>query len=241
MLSVFLSTSEAFADGISYVAVPHYATGSLYLLVTLFVLSVITFSVSIFRAERVPNVFRKYVPLALFLVFLVCASLLDKKRFAPMQVADSATADLPIFKFVLPFFYKSLPTAAVALWITALVDSLNMIHFFLGLCSTLLIETLILYFGLGKEYDGRSKVLIGCLLSLATFPIVNLLIPIWLNPETMLFAYCWISETFAFLAECLLFVFIFSKKRSTKSQLAVNCAIIFLANVASFTYGYFFL
>jgi hypothetical protein len=239
-LALLQGPPKAFADGISYVMAPHYAIGSLSLLVTLFVLSVIIYSIGKFRVELLPTVVRKYVPLSLFLAFLVCVFSLDWGSFTPKEVLSSTTANSPIFKFVLPCTYSSLMTGAVALWITAFVDGLSMIHFIMGLASTLLIETLILYFGLGKAHDVGSKILIACLLSLTTYPIVNLLIPVLLNPKTVP-AYYWVAETFAVVSECLLFVLVFSKKHSSIVHLTISCSIILLANVASFVYGYLFL
>ena len=107
----------------------------------------------------------------------------------------------------------------------------------LGYLVTILIETPVLLIGLPKALTLRQKFLCGLWLTACTYPIVILVLPaIFLDNSRTL--YLVVAETFAPVAECLLFWFAYRKNEllSTGGWVQAFAAIV-VANVASFGLG----
>lgn len=107
-----------------------------------------------------------------------------------------------------------------------------------GYFFTVLIETPVLLVGLSRRYSWRQKLLAGFWLTACTYPIVVLVMPPLLVPWAGRNAYLAVAETFAPLAECLLFRAAFSASESANRRVAWrDYAVIVLANLLSFGAG----
>ena len=106
-----------------------------------------------------------------------------------------------------------------------------------GYLLTILIETPILVIGLPSRLSIRQKLLCGIWLTACTYPIVVLVLP------TLFFGmprweYLLVAETFAPVAECLIFWLAFrSKKLLQGADWIRSFAAIVIANLASFGFG----
>ena len=101
----------------------------------------------------------------------------------------------------------------------------------LGYVLTIAIETPILFFGLSPHHSKRRRILAGFWLTACTYPIVILVLPLWLIDHSRTF-FLLIAETFAPLAECLLFWLAFGKETTWR-----DFGVIVIANLASFLLG----
>jgi hypothetical protein len=107
----------------------------------------------------------------------------------------------------------------------------------LGYLLTIAIETPILFFGLAPRYPKRHRLLAGLWLTAATYPIVTLVLPLLLENYSRA-VYLLVAETFAPVAECILFWLAFgSAAELGKRSMWRDFAAIVLANLASFTAG----
>lgn len=106
-----------------------------------------------------------------------------------------------------------------------------------GYVVTILIETPILLLGLSPNVSFRQKLFCGVWLTASTYPIVVLVLPaIFFDQPRAL--YLFIAETFAPVAECLLFWLAFRKRELLKANDWVRCfTAIVVANLASFGIG----
>ena len=106
-----------------------------------------------------------------------------------------------------------------------------------GYLLTILIETPVLLLGLPKPLNLRQRLLCGLWLTACTYPIVILVLPaIFLDNSRTL--YLAIAETFAPVAECLLFWFAYRKIELLSTGAWVQAvAVIVVANLASFGLG----
>ena len=110
----------------------------------------------------------------------------------------------------------------------------------LGYLLTILIETPVLLFGLSPRHTFRRKLLAGIWLTACTYPIVNLVLPLMFAPDARI-AYLLVAETFAPVAECVLFWLAFGKAEFLgKAPMWRDFAAIILANLASFGIGELF-
>ena len=106
-----------------------------------------------------------------------------------------------------------------------------------GYLLTILIETPILVLGLSGKLSLRQKLLCGVWLTACTYPVVVLVLP------TLFFGfprwqYLAVAETFAPLAECIIFWMAFRGKHLLEGSDLVRCfAVIIVANLASFGLG----
>lgn len=104
-----------------------------------------------------------------------------------------------------------------------------------GYLLTVLVETPILILGLSLKLPFGEKLFCGFWLTACTYPIVILVLPsIFFNAPR--WQYLAVAETFAPLAECFLFWFVF-KYRFTPADLVRCFASITIANVGSFGVG----
>ena len=106
-----------------------------------------------------------------------------------------------------------------------------------GYLVTILIETPILIIGLPKPLTLRQRVLCGLWLTACTYPIVILVVPaIFLDNSRTL--YLAVAETFAPVAECVLFWFAYRRHELLTTGLWIQAfAAIVVANLASFGLG----
>ena len=101
----------------------------------------------------------------------------------------------------------------------------------LGYLFTIAIEIPILFFGLSAHHSKLRRVGAGVWLTACTYPIVTLVLPLILVNESRAF-YLLVAETFAPVAECLLFWLAFGREARWR-----DFAVIVIANVASFLLG----
>ena len=106
-----------------------------------------------------------------------------------------------------------------------------------GYLLTILIETPILVIGLSPKLSLRQKLLCGIWLTACTYPIVVLVLP------TIFFGmprwqYLAVAETFAPVAECVIFWLAFRSKRLLAARDWVRSFVaIVIANLVSFGAG----
>jgi hypothetical protein len=105
-------------------------------------------------------------------------------------------------------------------------------HFFpLGYLFTIAIETPVLFFGLSAHHSKLRRIGAGVWLTACTYPIVVLVLPlIMINQSRSVFLL--VAETFAPVAECVLFWLAFGKDATWR-----DFAVIVIANLASFGLG----
>ena len=100
-------------------------------------------------------------------------------------------------------------------------------HFLpIGYLFTIAIETPILLLGLSRHHSIKRRLLAGIWLTACTYPVVVLVLPLLLEN------YILIAETFAPVAECLLFWAAFGKETRWR-----DFGVIVIANVSSFLLG----
>lgn len=106
----------------------------------------------------------------------------------------------------------------------------------IGYLFTIIIETIVLLIGLSPKITLKQKFACGAWLTACTYPIVVLVLPNLITSSQ--FLYLLVAETFAPLAECILFWLAFRDKSDLTSNDWIRCFIaITLANLASFGIG----
>jgi hypothetical protein len=107
----------------------------------------------------------------------------------------------------------------------------------IGYLLTIFIETPVLAIGLSRSHAMSRRLLAGVWLTACTYPIVTLVLPLLFPPDRRVL-YLVVAETFAPVAECLLFWLAFGKREQagTASMWRDFIAII-VANLASFGAG----
>lgn len=107
----------------------------------------------------------------------------------------------------------------------------------LGYLLTILIETPILLVVLSQRHPFSRKLFAGVWLTACTYPIVVLVLPLLFAPDQRIL-YLVVAETFAPVAECVLFWLAFGNRESvgTRSMWRDFMAIV-IANLASFSIG----
>ncbi|HKO60059.1 MAG TPA: hypothetical protein VJV03_02775 [Pyrinomonadaceae bacterium] len=107
----------------------------------------------------------------------------------------------------------------------------------LGYLVTILIETPILLIGLSSRHTIKRKLLAGVWLTACTYPIVTLVLPLLFAPDSRT-AYLLVAETFAPVAECVIFWIAFGREQLLGSRsMWRDFAAIIVANLASFGVG----
>jgi hypothetical protein len=101
----------------------------------------------------------------------------------------------------------------------------------IGYLFTIAIETPILLLGLSRHHSIKRRLLSGTWLTACTYPIVVLVLPLLLVNQSRT-VYLVVAETFAPVAECLLFWAAFGKETRWR-----DFGVIVLANLASFLIG----
>ncbi len=112
-----------------------------------------------------------------------------------------------------------------------------------GYALTVLLEMPILLIGLSPAHAWNRKIFAGFWLTAATYPIVVLVLPLLLREFAGEAGYLAVAETFAPLAECLLFWLAFDRRgtlnhnQSALPDVVRDMAAIVLANLFSFLAG----
>jgi hypothetical protein len=107
----------------------------------------------------------------------------------------------------------------------------------LGYLLTILIETPILLVGLSSRHPLKRKLFAGVWLTACTYPIVVLVLPLLFAPDQRVL-YLLVAETFAPVAECILFWLAFGDQDAAgTSSMWRDFAAIIVANLASFGIG----
>ncbi|HKP37881.1 MAG TPA: hypothetical protein VJT71_13570 [Pyrinomonadaceae bacterium] len=107
----------------------------------------------------------------------------------------------------------------------------------LGYLLTILIETPILVVGLSKGHPVKRKLLAGVWLTACTYPIVVLVLPLVFATSSRAI-YLTVAETFAPVAECILFWLAYGTKEEVgKRSMWRDFSAIIVANLASFLAG----
>ena len=107
----------------------------------------------------------------------------------------------------------------------------------LGYLLSILIETPVLLIGLSSRHSLSRRLLAGIWLTACTYPIVVLVLPLVLAARSRS-AYLIVAETFAPVAECVLFWLAFGDAREVgKASMWRDFAAIVAANLASFLGG----
>jgi hypothetical protein len=104
-----------------------------------------------------------------------------------------------------------------------------------GYLFSVAIEAPILLVGLSRHHSLGRRLFAGFWLTACTYPIVVLVLPLLLDAENARGLYLLVAETFAPVAECVLFWAAFGEGKPGATWR--DYAVITLANVASFTLG----
>lgn len=106
-----------------------------------------------------------------------------------------------------------------------------------GYLLTILIETPILLVGLSARHSIKRRVLAGVWLTACTYPIVTLVLPLLFTNSSRTI-YLLVAETFAPVAECILFWLAFGNESEVGTRsLWRDFTAITIANLASFLLG----
>lgn len=111
-------------------------------------------------------------------------------------------------------------------------------HFLtIGYLFSILIETPVLLIGLSQRHSLRRRLFAGVWLTACTYPIVVLVLPMFfVNRSRAL--YLVVAETFAPVAECILFWLAFGREEEVgKASMWRDFIAIIAANLASFLGG----
>ena len=107
----------------------------------------------------------------------------------------------------------------------------------LGYLFTVAIETPILFFALSPRHPKRHRILAGLWLTACTYPIVTLVLPLLMENYSRA-TFLLVAETFAPVAECVLFWLAFGSAAEVgKRSMWRDFGAIVLANLASFLLG----
>lgn len=107
----------------------------------------------------------------------------------------------------------------------------------IGYLFTILIETPVLVVGLSPKISLQQKLICGVWLTACTYPVVVLILPAIFFGESR-WLYLLVAETFAPVAECLLFWAAFRGNKRLAMGDWVRCFVaIVAANLASFGIG----
>ncbi|HEY3579143.1 MAG TPA: hypothetical protein VGK82_01325 [Pyrinomonadaceae bacterium] len=107
----------------------------------------------------------------------------------------------------------------------------------LGYLFTVAIETPILVFTLSPRHSKRRRIFAGLWLTACTYPIVTLVLPLLMENYSRA-TFLLVAETFAPVAECVLFWLAFGSAAEVgKRSMWRDFGAIVLANLASFLLG----
>jgi hypothetical protein len=112
-------------------------------------------------------------------------------------------------------------------------------HFLpVGYVTTIAIETPILLLLLSRAHSVKRRLLAGIWLTACTYPIVVLVLPVLIPANEDRWLYLLIAETFAPVAECVLFAAAFhAGSLIARRHRMIDFVAITVANLASFGIG----
>lgn len=115
-------------------------------------------------------------------------------------------------------------------------------HYLLLMCFfyafTIAVEAPILMAGLSRRHPMRHRVFAGVWLTACTYPFVWLVFPYFIDPYQQRTLYLAVAESFAPLAECLLFWLAFGNAQPrTRAAFWQDMQVVVIANLASFGAG----
>ncbi len=114
-----------------------------------------------------------------------------------------------------------------------MVDYLKLMA--VGYALTVLVETAVLWVGLSARHAPRVRLFAGLWLTACTYPVVWLVLPAFFADRTL---YLIVAETFAPVAECVIFWAAFVRGQPANRAATVRDLVaITLANLASFGVG----
>lgn len=109
--------------------------------------------------------------------------------------------------------------------------------FLIGYPFTILIETPILLIGLSQRHPLKRRIFAGIWLTACTYPIVVLVLPLLFANFSRSIYLC-VAETFAPVAECILFWLAYGNSEELgKRSMWQDFGAIVIANLASFLGG----
>ena len=107
----------------------------------------------------------------------------------------------------------------------------------IGYLFTIAIETPILLIGLSRRHSIKRRLAAGIWLTACTYPIVVLVMPL-IFADASRTVYLAVAETFAPIAECILFWLAYGKREELGTRtMWQDFATIIVANLASFLGG----
>lgn len=107
-----------------------------------------------------------------------------------------------------------------------------------GYLTTVAIEAPILWFGLSAPHSWRVRIFAGIWLTACTYPIVVLVLPLLFDMDGERLKYLAVAETFAPVAECVLFWLAFGTASEWgRRSMWRDFGVITAANLASFLIG----
>ena len=107
-----------------------------------------------------------------------------------------------------------------------------------GYLVTVALETPVLLAGLSRRHSVQTRLLAGAWLTACTYPVVVLVLPPLLRETWGEIPDLLVAETFAPVAECALFVWVFGTSGQWWNRSNVrDCAAIIAANGVSFLTG----
>jgi len=96
----------------------------------------------------------------------------------------------------------------------------------------------VLLAGFSRRHSVQTRLLAGAWLTACTYPVVVLVLPPLLRETLGEIPYLLVAETFAPLAECALFVWVFGASgKWWNLSIGRDCAAIIAANLVSFLTG----
>jgi hypothetical protein len=116
-------------------------------------------------------------------------------------------------------------------------------HFFwfwlpIGYLFSILIETPVLLLGLSPRHPIRDRLVAGVWLTACTYPVLVLVLPMWINPYEYGILYITVGEVFVHVTECILFWLAFGKREEwLRPSMYRDLGAVLLANQASFLAG----
>jgi len=110
-----------------------------------------------------------------------------------------------------------------------------------GYVLTVLLEMPVLLIGLSPPHSLRRRLVAGLWLNACSYPVVILALPALIDPFQQRTLYTAIAETFAPVAECLVFSLAFHTASLTPRQQWRDRSAIVIANLTSFLIGDWFL
>jgi hypothetical protein len=107
-----------------------------------------------------------------------------------------------------------------------------------GYLCTIAVETPVLVLGLSRRHPLSHRLFAGVWLTACTYPIVILVLPMFFDLAEQRGLYLAVAETFAPVAECVLFWAAFGQRQEwLRPSMWQDLAVVTLANLLSFGLG----